>query len=109
MVLGHELLPQLLISHRLQVLQLLLLFYGADHCEAVTVFEEVLDESAYPVLGLHLVAGALLRLERILEVLLRGDGVARLVYESQAEVAHHPQECWKVFGHFVWVAVAQDL
>ena len=62
--------PQLRIIHLLQRLELLLLFDGSHHGEAVSIRENLLNKSPNSILLVDVVAASLLVHEGALEVLL---------------------------------------
>ena len=65
-----ELRPQLLIIHLLKRLEMLFLFNGSYHGEAVSIRENLLDQSSNSVLLVDVVTASLLVHEGALKVLL---------------------------------------
>ena len=76
-----------------------------DHGDAVPIGEETLQEPPDPVLLLHTVGESLLALERLLEVVLRGDGLALSIDQLEGEVSNDPHERWEVLGILLWINI----
>lgn len=75
----------------------------------VSLLEEMLDQTPYTVLSLHIVTGSLLFLERILEILFLTDGITHGVKETKGEVTDYPEELRKILSYFVWVALTDHV
>ena len=101
----NELGPQILQWDVGQVLELVLLGEWPDHGAAVSFFEERLQKSADPIFLVDCLAESLLALKRLLEVVLRGNGLLLCVDQLQGEVADHPHERWEVGRVLLWVGV----
>ena len=91
--------PQLIVRHRLQTLQLFLFFNGSHESEAVTVIEEMLDQSSYSVLGLYLITRTLLLLDRIFEIFFRSQLISHVIKKPKREVSHDPEKAGEIFGN----------
>ena len=90
-------------------MELSLLLDRADKCEAIAVFEEVLDHPSDAILGLNLVTRAFLLLDGILEVLFRGYLVAHGVMQTKRKVSDDPEEGWEILCDLIRVRLTDDL
>ena len=84
----HELPAHVFICDLLQILQVFLLLCRSYHCEAISVLEEVADHSSYPILVLDCIRCTLLFFQRIIEILLRINLVAKCQAVEEIGRAH---------------------
>lgn len=94
-----------LVVEIVEHLQLLLFLDGPDDCVAISILEEVSNQSSDSILLLDRIAHALLLLQRLLEIVLLSNAVSVLILKPEGEVTENPQEAGEVHRQLVRVEV----
>jgi hypothetical protein len=84
------------LVQRVEVLEVVLGLDGADQGCAVTVFEEMFEESSEFVFIFYGIGHALLYLQSLLQILLGRHGTPLPINHLQREIPHNPQKTRKV-------------
>ena len=86
-----------------QVLQHPLIFNWSDHCETISVLEEVSNQPPNPILLLNSITASFDIPERVLQISLLIDVIAITVNKLEGKVSEHPQEGGEIGRYLIWV------